>query len=223
MSRDAQHAASGDRPAFALWGMVLGLGLVAGIVGNVLLAQYVGVMRAQDPKTYLDAAQRLMEQKDVLGAFQQLDEAARIAPQSPEPYKIRGHLLLELKRWNEAFSAYQQAMQRGSRDEDMRLKALHALMQAGRNDEAIAFGKRCIEEGFRYRTFPRYIAEAYSALGKQADSIPYFEEALKGYPNDLYLMERTAQAYRAAGRNDQAEAMQKRIAETQALLDQIER
>jgi hypothetical protein len=58
-------------------------------------------------------------------------------------------------------------------------------------------------------------------LAKPAESIPSYEAALKGYPNDLFLMEHLAAAYRLTARKDQADQMQARIAETQALYDRL--
>jgi tetratricopeptide (TPR) repeat protein len=207
------------RLLFPVWAAILAAMLLAGIAYNLGLARYVANVRARDPGADLAAAARLIEQNDALGAFAHLAAAARKAPDSPELYRLRGDGYFHLKRWEEAFVAYQEAIRRGSRNESMRLKALNALLQLGRRQEAVDFGKRCLAEGFTYRTFPRYIAEAYRALGKHAESVPFYEAALKGYPNDLYLMEHLAQAYRLTGQGDKAEAMQRRIADTDTLLD----
>jgi tetratricopeptide (TPR) repeat protein len=217
----APQSSTQSGPVFTTWALLLIAAVVAGIFGNLGLARYVEAQRAGDPRTYLRAAQQLMDQRDVLGAFAQLDEAARRAPTSPEPYRLRGHFHFQLKHWQEAFNAYQQAIDRGSRDEDMRLKAMNALMQMGRHEDAILFGKQCLAEGYTYRTFPRYIAESYRALAKPAESIAFYESALRGYPNDLFLMEHLAEAYRLVGQQDQADQMQARIAETQALYDRL--
>ena len=200
---------------FALWGALLTAFFAAAVVANAALSRYVDQQRAADPRTYLREAERRISRNDMTGAFDQIQEATRRAPDSPEPYRIRGLLLFRLKRFQEAFNSFEQAIERGSRDEDMRLKAMNALMQMNRNEEAVAFGKKCLDAGYRYPTFPRYMAEIYRALGKPAEAVPYYEDALKGYPNDLFLMEHLAQAYRATGHADQAEPLERRIAETQ--------
>ncbi len=205
------------RAVFATWAAFLAAFLAAGVLANVALSRYVEHQRAQDPRTHLNEAELLIDRNDMVGAFTQIEQAIRKAPGNPEPYRVRGLLHFRLKRLQEAFDSFARAIERGSRDEDMRLKAMNALMQMGRQEEAIAFGRKCLDEGYRYPTFPRYMAETYRALGKPAEAVPYYEEALKGYPNDLFLMDRLAQAYRATGQTEKAAALERRIAETQAL------
>lgn len=203
------------RTVFALWGVLLAASCVLAVGANFTLAGHVQRLRAADPRTYLAEAERRIGRDDLDGAFEQIDQAIARAPSYAEAYRMRGLLLFRQKRFKEAFDAFQQAIDRGSRDEDMRIKAMNALMQMKQTRKALAFGKKCISEGYRYPTFPRYMAELSRTLGRPGDAAKYYEEALKGYPNDLFLMARLAQAYRTIGVPKKAEELERRITEAQ--------
>lgn len=204
---------------FAVWAAALAATLALGIVFNGMLQSHVNDIKRHDPRAFLQTAQRLMDENDVLGAFARLEDARRIAPESPEPDRLQGLFHFRLKHWEKAFGAFQRSIAKGDRKADVRLKALSALLQLGRREEAAAFGRKCLDDGYTYRTFPRYIADAYRGLGKHAEAIPYYEQALEGYPSDLYLMEHLAQACRTTGQTDRAETIEARMAEIQMSLD----
>jgi len=180
------------KAAFALWGALLASSFAVAVAANLALAGHV----------------------------QQIEKAIERAPANPAPYRLRGLLLFRQKHFKEAFDAFQQAIDRGSRDEDMRIKAMNALMQMKQTRKALEFGKKCIDAGYRYPTFPRYMAELSRALGRPGDAAKYYEEALKGYPNDLFLMARLAQAYRTIGVSKKAEELERRITEAQTQQEQ---
>ncbi len=205
---------------FAVWAGAVAACVAAAIAANTALSIYVEHARAKDPRTYLNDAQRLIDRNDMRGAAERINQAIAKAPQNPESYRLAGLLEFRQKHFQEAFDAFRKAIDLGSRDEDMRIKAMNALMQMGRYQDAIQFGKSCMDQGYRYPTFPRYLAETYRALNRPDDAIPYYLKALEGYPNDLFLIEHLAQAYRDTGKANEAEAMEKRIAETQTPQEQ---
>jgi len=209
------------RVVFLVWGVALAVLLLAGIAANVALAQYVRHVRESDPRTYLQEAQRLLDRNDFAGVAAQIDIALQKAPDNPEPYRLRGLMLFRLKHWQEAYDCFQQAIQRGSRVEDLYLKALNSLMQMKRREEAIAFGKWCLDQGYKHWTFHLYMGQTYQALGKYPEAIACYERALEIHPNELFLMEHLAQAYRNIGNTEKAEAMDRRMAETQALQERL--
>jgi tetratricopeptide (TPR) repeat protein len=209
------------RSVFVVWSAVLALVLLTGGAANVALARYVQHMRENDPRTYLQEAQQRLNRDDLAGALEQVEQALQIAPGKPDGYRIRGLVHFRMKHWQEAFDCFQQAIQRGDLIEDTRLKSMSALMNMKRYEEALALGKRCIGESYPHWSWHWYMATTYRALGKYAEAIPYYENALKGHPNDLYVMDQLAQAYRITGNAEKAEAMERRIAEAQASQERL--
>jgi len=205
----------------AIWATVLAMVLAFGIVSNLLAGYYATWMREQRPQTYLVEAERLMNRNDMPGALEQWQKAYERAPDMPDVHKVAGDIQYKLKNWEQAILAYEEAMKLGSAAQGVRTNTLWALVELGRYIEATEFGERSIAEGFTDPIFPRYVAEAYYRAGERAKAIPFLEDALKGYPNDLYLMEHLRQAQVAAGNREQAQAMQERMAEVEATLSAL--
>lgn len=200
------------RRVLAVWTGALLLAAAAVYAANTALIRRVDVMREQSPWKYLAAAEQLRAQNDWVGAIRMLEEAARRDPHSPLPHERAGFLYYEQgKQWTKALEAFRNALARGSTDPQVRGKAIWCLIHLEHYDAAAELGKKCIEEGDPAPYYPRYVAEAYRHAGKDAESIPYFEQALQGFPNDLYLMERLLQAHRNVGNAAKAEALEQRI------------
>jgi len=214
-------ATSSSRKAILVWSLSLGVLLLLTVISNLVVIQRVRAARERDPRTYLEAADELRKRNDIPAALEQLDEAFRRAPNSPEPYHVSGHLHYQLKQWDQADKAYSRAIELGSEDEGVRLNKLWALIQLQRYEQAAEFGTSSIAQGYSDIAFVRYVGEAYSRAGRQAEAIPFFLEVLKSNPNDLYMMERLRQAYTATGNREQAEAMETRIADVEAAINSL--
>ena len=204
------------RPQRALlaWALLVlaAYGLVA--AGDWVLFHQVSRMREQSPWTYLKEAERLERQNNWLGALEMLEEAARRAPDSPVPHERMGLIHYNRQRdWDKALEAFRKALELGSRSADVRGKIIWSLIRLGRHEGAAEFGAACIDDGYTAPEFPRYVAEAWWRAGKPKKAIPYFQQALEGFPNDLYLMERLMEAHRKAGNQAAARKMQQRIDE----------
>jgi tetratricopeptide (TPR) repeat protein len=175
--------------------------------------------RKSDYRTYLAAAEDLRSRYDYPAALAQVEEAKRRGPKAPEPYALAGHIRYQMKYWSQAITEYQEAIARGSQDEGVILNVVWALIELNRYEEAAAVGIKALNAGFSMPALPRYIAEADFRAGKLPEAIPYYEKALNGYPNDLYLLDHLRQAYRAAGQMDKAKQIQTRIADIEASLN----
>ena len=191
---------------FAVWAALLALGFV-GVYGvdRAILA-YSERVRASDYMTYVAEATHMAEVGQLEEAFIPLREALALAPYAPEPHLVHGHLHYRLQQWEDALLAYRRALQYGTPEIGARLNAMWASIQLGRYADAVALGEVSIKSGFTSPVMVRYIAEAYYRAGDYAEAIPYIEEALKGYPNDLYLWEHLMQA----GRRTENEALEQR-------------
>jgi tetratricopeptide (TPR) repeat protein len=207
------------RKTVLLWCAAVVLLLVLTEAVNVGLRAFARERRVSDYRTYLVAATGLMNQYDYMAALSQVEDAKRRNADAPEPYALAGHIRYQLKQWNQAIQEYKAAIAHGSREEGVFLNVVWALIELNRYEEAAALGKKTITAGFSVPALPRYTAEAYFRDGKKAEAIPFYEMALKGYPNDLYLLDHLRQSYRAAGQLDKAKEMQARIADIEASLN----
>jgi len=209
------------RGILLLWGLLVLAGFIAAQGVTAALGRYAAGMREQDYRTYVVAGTDAMNRFDFAAALEQANEAKRKGPNAPEPFGLAGHIHYQLKQWRQAIVEYKQAIIRGSRDEGVPLNTVWALIELQQYEEAVTIGKAAVASGFTMPALYRYIAEACFRSGKLVDAIPYYEEALKGYPNDLYLLDHLRQAYRSAKRLEKAEEMRARIADIEASLNKF--
>ncbi len=207
------------RRAIGLWaGILVAFGIaIAGF--NAAFVRYARDIRENDYRGYLAEAEKRMAQFDLPAAQKLVDEAKRRAPRAPQPDALAGHIQYQLKHWDRAIFEYKNAIAKGTQDEGVFLNTVWSLIEMKEYDEAATIGVRALKEGVASPALPRYIAEACFRSNKMAEAIPYFERALEGYPNDLYLLDHLRQAYRATHQADKAEAIRARIADLEASLN----
>ena len=210
------------RRVLVVWVLLIVAGFVLTQVFNVLMARYAQRAREGDYRTYLAAATDLMSRFDLPGALEQVEEAKRRDPNAPEPDAMAGHIQYQLKHWEQAIAEYKRAIEKDSREEGVRLNSVWALIELKRHDEAAAVGAAAMHDGFATLALPRYVAEAHFRAGKSVEAIPYFEQALQGYSNDLYLLDHLRQAYVAAKQGKKAEEIQARITDVEATLNRAQ-
>lgn len=193
------------------WAGAIACGVIVLLAANFSLCRHVAVLRESSPWSYLKAAEALKAKNNWTGAIQMLDEAAKRDPKSAVPWERMGQIQYNQEQWDKALQSFQNALDRGSRDTDARGKIIWCLIHLRRFDGAAAFAKACIEGGDTSPYLPRYTAEAYRRAGRFAEAIPYLQQALKGFPDDLYLMELLVQCYKQLGSQQEAAAIQQRI------------
>jgi len=198
-----------------IWAMVLVALLAASLFGNVALARYVQQARDNDPDIYLDEAEKLMNAGETNTAWLRINAALEKNPRYPRSYKVKGDLFFRQERWAQALEAYEEALALRSREQGVVTNALWAHIELRRFDDAIAFGRARMAEGYNSAQVARYLAEAYNRAGRIGEAIPYLRTALRTYADDLYLLSLLRQAYLSTGQEDLARAMQDRIAELQ--------
>lgn len=202
-----------QRPERALfiWGAALGVAIAGALAMHVWFAGYHERLRDASPWTYLKAAEDFEKQNNWIGAVKMLEEAVKRDNTLPLPHERMGRIFYEDRNWAKALAAFREAIARGSRDENVRGRIMWCLIHLKQYDNATEFGKECIKDGYVEPFFPRYTAEALQRAGKQAESIPYWEDALKATPNDLYLLEHLFAAHEAAGNKERAAVIKKQI------------
>lgn len=200
------------RPVLVTWAAVLAFGVLLAAGWQAGLAGYVGAQRASSPWTYLKAAERYESEQNWAQALAMLQEAAKRDPKSPVAYERMGLLLYTQRSdWPNALKAFDEALARKSASLDVRGKYIWSLIHLKRYDEAAAFGQRCIDEGHQSPNFPRYTGEAFYRAGKHALALPHLENALKGFPNDMLLLERLLTCYKAVGDTEKQAKIEARI------------
>lgn len=215
----ADPSSENARKRLLLWTVAVLLLLAFTEAVNLGLRTFARERRANDYRTYLATASDLMNHYDYPAALAQVEEAKRRSANAPEPHALEGHIRYQLKQWNLAINEYKSAISQGSREEGVFLNLIWALIELSRYDEAAALGEKTIAAGFSVPALPRYTAEAYFRAGKKVEAIPFYEKALQGYPNDLYLLDHLRQSYRTANQPEKAKEMQTRIANIEASLN----
>lgn len=210
-----------SRKVLVAWIVLIAVGFLAAEGLTLLLARHGRDLRENDYRTYLGLAAEFIAKNDFSRALAEVREAKRKAPQAPAPYVIAGDIHYQLKHWDKAIAEYDRAFERKSQEAGPRLNKVWALIELGKNDEAAAFGKQAMADGYRSPAMARFIAEAYSRAKKHAEAVPHYEEALQGYPNDLYLLEHLRQCFVATGQTDRAKEMSNRITDVEASINRI--
>lgn len=206
---------------FALWAAVIVLGF-AGVQGvNQALLAYSEHVRANDYMTFVDEAAHLAESGRIEEAFVSLRRALELAPSAPEPHLLKGHLHYRNQQWEEALAAYRRALQHGTGEVGARLNAVWAMIQLGRYADAVALGEVSIRSGFDSPTMARFIGEALVRAEDYEAAVPYIEQALDGYPNDLYLWQQLADTARRLGDERRETRARDRIQAIQSRLDAV--
>jgi tetratricopeptide (TPR) repeat protein len=133
-------------------------------------------------------------------------------------YKVLGDIYYNSKQWAKAEQAYQKAIELKSTSPGVRVNMLWCFVEQGKYLQAIQYGKACIANGDETPEFYRRTAEACFRGKRFADSIPLYEHALKGFANDLYLMEHLRQASQVIGDYARAKRLERDIAQLQGAM-----
>lgn len=202
-----------------IWSFILVLALSAGVAVNLRLWPYVEELRRTDPYTYTEAAQALLQANDLAGALLELEEGARNTPDSPICLKFAGDIYYENKRHEQSLKAYGEALRRGDKSEDVRGRIIWLLIALERHDELVDFCTASIQQGYTSAEFLRHVAQGFHKAGKLNDAVTYYEKALEGFPNDLYLMPRLLQVYQRLGKTKKAQELRERIDQLETLIE----
>jgi len=207
--------------AYVVWTLLLAALLCGGIVANVVLHRQVARWRDTNPAFHWAEAERMIAERDYMGAKLELARALASAPERPEPHEVSGRLHYALQQWDQALAAYRQAIAMGGRNPHLHGRALWCLVHLGRYEEAAELGVAALEEGIEAPNLKRYVGDAYRRADQPVRAIPFYETALLETPKSLDLMNHLAAAYRAAGLNDKADDMLQRIDEATAQLESL--
>ncbi|MBI2432026.1 MAG: tetratricopeptide repeat protein [Candidatus Hydrogenedentes bacterium] len=204
------------RKILAVWSG--GILLVLAVLGlyTLLLHSQVEALRVRSPWTYLKEAERLQGLNNSAAALRMLEKAQALAPDDPLPFERAGRIYYDTKEWQQALDAYTRALRLGSREIDVRGKAMWCMIRLGRNLEGAQFGEACVKEGLSTDSFYRYIAEAYRRAGKVPEATKFYEEARRKAPNDLAILQRLMEMYTTLSETKKAENLQQLLTDLES-------
>jgi len=214
--------AARDKSILATWATLLITGFVFIALIDVWQGRYALQARDKRPETHLSAAERAMNANNFAGAMMHWEEAHKRAPEDAQVYKVLGDIHYNLKAWQKAHDAYRRALDLGSPAPGVRTNLLWVLVELGQYQDALEFGRKCVNEGMNDPDVYRRMAEACFRGKRFTESIDYYDKALLGFPNDLYLMEHLRQACQITGEYGRAKKLEAQIAQLQASMTALE-
>lgn len=118
-------------------------------------------------------------QSHVEKALAGVDDLISREPDNPYFYELKGQMLLEFGRVAEAEEAYRHSVELKPGAALIRMAYGHALLEDGKNEQAIAELKRVLKTETRSATTQRLLATAYGRMGQEDVAKIYLaEEAL---------------------------------------------
>ncbi len=185
------------------------------VAANAAMGRYGRHVRESRPETYIAIAERALNSEDYPGAFAAWEEAYARGPKSPLVHKVLGDIHHRLGHWEESIDAYEDALGVGSGSSGVRLNLMTAQLELKRYETVASLGSGFFREGFTGPLFAQYIATAYYRAENYDAAIPWFNIALGGLKNNLYLLEQLKQSYTRAGKDALAQEVQEKLDEVQ--------
>jgi tetratricopeptide (TPR) repeat protein len=129
---------------------------------------------------------------DIKLATEHYRAALAAAPDSPEPYRHLGQVLVKQKQYDEAAKIYQDGLTRFPKDADLnRLMGIAVAFQS-KPDEAIGWLKKSIE-------INPYVAQTHVDYANVLQVAKKYEEAIKEFNEAVKLDPKNYEAYMGAG------------------------
>ena len=158
------------KPAAVLrvWGVLLLLVFLAGVIANATLASRIRALRERTPWTYWNAASAFLQRNDVAGALAKMHEGMEKVPDDKSAilYAQTGDILYSVRNWQGALDAYQGAIARGDRNDHVRQRLVWVYVGLQRFDELAAFLEQCLAEGYSSPSFLRHAAQGFHRAGR---------------------------------------------------------
>jgi tetratricopeptide (TPR) repeat protein len=184
-------------------------------------------IEAQDPELAGRIALQYAAARFATGQLEsaavQLERATRLVPQSQEAWKLRGDVLIESGRLDEARAAFARAHElaeaeharsaQHQRQADRLLTEALALKEQGKEEAALASLQKAIELSSEQLRLRLLEIQALSGLGRQTEALTRAEQLVAMFPENPEALYMRGQARLAAGELERAEADLRRVLE----------
>jgi len=141
------------------------------------------------------------------------DERRILGNEEAEAFVQFGRIFIEAKRVGPAIRAFRRAAVYDDDNPEIALLLAQCYLLDNRAVDALAQAEKAIRKPPQVRQAYELLAQILVKLKREAEIIPRFEAAAKADPKNVGLQYALVDRYRAAGMNDQADAMLKALVE----------
>lgn len=198
----------------AVWALLLCLVIALTIGADIAFARHGRELRENDPITHFKTGLDYLHEGRLPEALDEAARAIELNPKYGDAYVLRANIQSRLGQWTEAAASYTRGFELGESSGKAAVNAVCCHIRAEDFAAAVEMGKKAEARGVTRPDLYQSMAVACVRQGQQIDAIPYLEKALDGMPTDLYLLDQLTQAYAAAGREEDAEAVRERMEQT---------
>lgn len=135
----------------------------------------------------------------------------------------RGNAYYHLKQYDNALSAYKDALIIAPADSEALTNIAVVLMKQGKRTDALAYAKMAVETGSPFATTFEVMGDIFAAEGKRAEAVQYYLDAIRKNPGLLSAYKSLAGVYETMGQYSTAIAMLNDIMARAGDSDQSER
>jgi Flp pilus assembly protein TadD len=147
------------------------------------------IRRSADERAvqYLLDAEDAYRQGSYVAGLALIDSAAAIEPDLPDIYSVRGNILTELRRVEEAQKSYRRALELAPGYEGARFNLANNELRQGNFREAISLYREALTD--------RESAQAYTNLGRAYEELGVVDGALWAYEEAIWSDSALAEPY----------------------------
>jgi tetratricopeptide (TPR) repeat protein len=135
-------------------------------------------------------------------ALPHLKEVARLDPGDGRPYRMMGHIYMELEQRDLAIAAFQEALRRRLSSDfagDVRVTQAECLVKEGRHADALQILDACDPEARRSPSLVALRAECLATLGQREEARVLLDTSLADHSRSPELLRARAGLHREAG------------------------
>lgn len=169
------------------------------VAGGFVRAQNAAPAADSAVTRHLHQALSLAQRGDREGAMNMVLSVLQQNPNFAPAIKLKGMLLEDSGRAEEAAAAYEQGLKLAPNDGDLLLKVGIARLATGRKEEAIRLLEHCIRvlpaDGDAYF----YLAQAYHLNGQDAAALRSIRQSLKAEPDNLSVWQKYGELLCSSG------------------------
>lgn len=170
------------------------LGRILRAQGKIEEAEQEFLQIRKDQPTYLNSrilmAIMFLKRKELAKSLKYIDESLEVEPRDPDLFQIRGSVLEELHRYEEAIAMYNQALEIDPSNTRIRYSLGNVFEKSGRRERGLAEMERIIQEKPDDAGALNFIGYTLAVMGRDLEKAEkYVRKALSIKPDDGFIID----------------------------------